>query len=182
MSGAEVEYAVHIIEVLVVVFAGLGFDHAPRCTEANEIETAGGHIAEQLVVDIEFVLVVLAVFALIYDIDAVEDTFSAVFIDKASFSVTIRSIMLSLTHQNLINNLYLVYIIYLNIANIARLLRKFGVLVNVCGFLWTMPHQAELYSFKIYKQYINLKVFIVKYAKKCYYKFTDISFFRRIRK
>lgn len=42
--------------------------------------------------------------------------------------------MLSLTHQNLINNLYLVYIIYLNIANIARLLRKFGVLVNVCGF------------------------------------------------
>lgn len=85
VSGAEVEYAVHIIEVLVVVFAGLGFDHAPRCTEANEIETAGGHIAEQLVVDIEFVLVVLAVFALIYDIDAVEYTLSAVFIDKASF-------------------------------------------------------------------------------------------------
>ena len=85
VSGAEVEYAVHIIEVLVVVFAGLGFDHAPRCTEANEIETAGGHIAEQLVVDIEFVLVVLAVFALIYNIDAVEDTLSAVFIDKASF-------------------------------------------------------------------------------------------------
>lgn len=85
VSGAEVEYAVHIIEVLVVVFAGLGLDHAPRCTEANEIETAGGHIAEQLVVDIEFVLVVLAVFALIYDIDAIEDTLSAVFIDKASF-------------------------------------------------------------------------------------------------
>ena len=31
-------------------------------------------------------------------------------------------------------------------------------------------------------RFINLKVFIVKYAKKCYYKFTDISFFRRIRK
>lgn len=91
--------------------------------------------------------------------------------------------MLSLTHQNLINNLYLVYIIYLNIANIARLLRKFGVLVNVCGFFCGQCRiRQSCILFKIYKQYINLKVFIVKYTKKCYYKFTDISFFRRIRK
>ena len=85
VSGAEIEDAVHIVEILVVVATGLGLDHAPGGTEADEIETAGGHIAEQFIVDIEAELVVLAVFALIYDIDAVEDTLSAVFIDKASF-------------------------------------------------------------------------------------------------
>ena len=85
VSGAEIEDAVHIVEILVVVAAGLGLDHAPGGTEADKIESARGHLVEQFIVDIEAELVVLAVLALIHDIDAVEYTLSAVFIDKASF-------------------------------------------------------------------------------------------------
>ena len=83
VSGAEIEDAVHIVEILVVIAAGLGLDHAPSGAEADKIESARGHLVEQFIVDIEAELVVLAVFALIYDIDAVEDTLSDVFIDKA---------------------------------------------------------------------------------------------------
>ena len=85
VSGAEIEDAVHIVEILVIVAAGLGLDHAPGGAEADKIESARGHLVEQFIVDIEAELVVLAVLALIHDIDAVEYTLSAVFIDKASF-------------------------------------------------------------------------------------------------
>lgn len=127
VSGAEIEDAVHIVEILVVIAAGLGLDHAPSGAEADKIESARGHLVEQFIVDIEAELVVLAVFALIYDIDAVEDTLSAVFIDKASFfgNYTLHNFLLLITNFTLV---------YTNSRNKARLLRKFGVFINVLGF------------------------------------------------
>ena len=83
VSLAQVKNTLHIIKILIIIFVRLGLNHAPSRSETDNIKTPLGHLSEKIVIDFESELIILTVLALVYDIDTVKYTLTAVSVNKA---------------------------------------------------------------------------------------------------